>query len=337
MKIYRLFLIAITAVAAVTMQSCGEEEVDDGVVNFVESSIDRTTDDLSDVTVDFNIDPPAPVASNIYVSFSGAEYGTVFTTTPAASNGQVKIPVSLDATSASLTISLDEEGIGFDDVQLTLEMDSTSSGLTTGLTTTMNLNVSNAKDKGLDLPFQENFEGCTADGSGEPIPEDWEEVVAEQNGEDSGHWTCVNEDFFGFGGVQANAFVAGSDDASACEVWLVSPRLNLTEATSPALSFDVDRRFDPTDNFTDDHYDIVISTDYTGLNFADATWTRFEAGYDAMTDNDAGTDDPENTGALDLSDYAGEVVAFAFIYRAGAPGSFDATILRLANVSVVDE
>ncbi|MFW5645045.1 MAG: hypothetical protein ACOCZL_03960, partial [Bacteroidota bacterium] len=181
MKIHRLFLLVITA-AAVTMQSCGEEELDPGIVNFAESSINRTTDDLSDVTVSFTIDPPAPTASNIYVSLSGAEYGTVFTTNPAASSGQVTIPVSLDATSASFTISLDEEGIGFDDVQLTLEMDSTSSGLTTGLTTSMSINVVNAKDKGLDLPFQEDFDGCTEDGSGEPIPEGWEEVVAEQNG-----------------------------------------------------------------------------------------------------------------------------------------------------------
>lgn len=336
MKIFKMSLIALIAVAAVTLQSCGEEELDDGIVNFAESSINRTTDDLSDVTVDFTIDPPAPVASNIYVSVSGAEYGTVFSTSPAASDGQVMIPVSLDATSASMTISFDEEAIGFDDVQLTLEMDSTSKGLTTGLTTSLNVNVTNAKDKGLDLPFQEDFEGCTGENN-DPIPDEWEEVVAQQNGEDSGHWTCVNEDFFGFGGVQANAFVPNSDDNSSCEVWLVSPRLNLTDATSPALSFNVDRRFDPTENFTEDHYDIVISTDYTGLNFADATWTRFQAGYEAMSANDAGVDDPENTGALDLSDYAGEVVTFAFIYRAGAPGSFDATILRIANVSVVDQ
>lgn len=336
MKIFRLFFIALTVIAAGTMQSCGEEELDDGIVNFAESSINLTTDDLSDVNIDFTIDPPAPVASNIYVSITGAEYGTVFTTTPAATVGQVMIPVSMDATAASMTINLDEEGIGYDDVQLVLKMDSTSSGLTTGLTTSMNINISNAKDKGLELPVQEDFEGCTGDND-TPIPDGWTEVVVQQNGEESGHWKCVNEDHFGFGGVEGNAFVPGSEDNSSCEIWLVSPRLNLTEASSPALSFDVDRRFDPTENFTDDHYDIVISTDYTGLNFEDATWTRFQAGYDAMTANDPGADDPENTGALDLSAYAGEVVAFAFIYRAGAPGSFDATVLRIDNVSVVDE
>jgi hypothetical protein len=55
-----------------------------------------------------------------------------------------------------------------------------------------------------------------------------------------------------------------------------------------------------------------------------------------MTANDAGTDDMGNTGDLDLSAYAGEIMAFAFIYRAGAAGSFDATILRVGNVSVSD-
>jgi hypothetical protein len=337
MKIYKLFMISLTVVAAITLQSCGEEEFDDGVVDFTEAAINRTTDDLSDVTVELTIDPAAPVASNIYVSVSGAEYGTVFTTTPAASGGQVMIPVALDATSASMTVSLDEEGIGFDDVVLTLKMDSTSNGLTTGIVTTMSINIANAKDKGAALPFQEDFDGCTEGGDGEPIPEGWEQIVAQQNAEGSATWECVNESFFGFGGVEANCFVPGSEDLTSSEVWLVSPRINLTEATAPALSFDVDRRFDPTETFTEDHYDILISSDYTGLNFSEATWTRFQAGYDAMTANDPGTDDPENTGALDLSDYAGEIVAIAFVYRAGAPGSFDATILRIANVSVVDE
>lgn len=334
MRKFRVLFIALTVIAAISLQSCEEEEIIDGVVNFTESSINLTTDDLSDVTVELTIVPPAEIASNIYISVTGAEYGTVFSTTPAASNGQLMIPVAIGATDASMTVSFDEEGIGFSDVALEFAMDSTSKGLTTGLTTSLDINISNAKDMGLALPFAEAFAGCTEGGDGEPIPEGWTQVIAQQNGEGSTFWKCVNESFFGFGGVEANCFVGGSEDTTPSEVWLVSPRLNLTEATAPELSFDVDRRFDPTEDFTEDHYDIMISSDYTGQNFDDATWTRFQAGYDAMTANDPGTDDPGNTGALDLSEYAGEVIAVAFVYRAGAPGSFDATILRIANVQV---
>ena len=80
----------------------------------------------------------------------------------------------------------------------------------------------------------------------------------------------------------------------------------------------------------------MISTDYTGLNFQDATWTRHQPGYDAMTANNPGADDFTNTGSLDLSQYAGEVISVGFIYRAGAPGSFDATILRVGNFMAED-
>ena len=44
----------------------------------------------------------------------------------------------------------------------------------------------------------------------------------------------------------------------------------------------------------------------------------------------------ENTGDLDLSDYIGEEISIGFVYRAGPPGGFDSTILRIGNVSVSD-
>jgi hypothetical protein len=267
------------------------------------------------------------------VAISGAEAGTVFTTTPAISGGQVTVAVSSGATSAEMTVTPIEAGIGFDDIVLAMELASAGDGLTTGITTTAQINIVNAKDAGESLPFLEDFAICGPDGSGELPPDGWTQEVVQQNAEGSSVWTCIPE-FFGVVGIQVNAFVAGSADLTSSEVWMISPRLNLTEASAPKLSFDVDRRFDPTAGFTQDHYDIVISTDYNGLNFATATWERFQAGYDAMTANDAGVDDMANTGDLDLSDYAGEVIAIGFIYRAGGPGTFDATILRIGNVSV---
>jgi hypothetical protein len=137
-------------------------------------------------------------------------------------------------------------------------------------------------------------------------------------------------------GIQVNCFVPGSEDQTASEVWMVSPKLNLIDATSPKLSFDVDRRFPGTGEFPEDLYDIMIATDYTGLNFDDANWERFEAGFNAMTANDPGADDMGNTGDLDLSAYAGEVISVGFVYRAGGPGTFDATILRIGNFSATE-
>lgn len=333
MKNSKLLIFVFLTIFAFTLNSCKEDEDPDGIVNFVDEVIDRTTDDLSPITVEFSIDPPAPKNSEFVVAISGAEAGTVFTTTPAISGGQVTVPVNSGATSAVMTVTPIEAGIGFDDVVLAMELASAGDGLTTGITTSSQINIVNAKDAGESLPFLEDFAVCGPDGSGELPPEGWTQEVVQQNAEGSAVWTCIGE-FFGVVGIQVNSFVAGSEDLTSSEVWMISPRINLTEASAPILSFDVDRRFDPTENFTEDHYDIVISTDYNGLNFASATWERFQAGYDAMTANDAGADDMGNTGDLDLSAYAGEVIAIAFIYRAGGPGTFDATILRIGNVSV---
>lgn len=335
-NILKILTALLSLLIVFSLHGCKEEEDDPGIVNFLESSYNLTTDDLTPFDVEFTIDPPAPKASEFTVSVSGGEYGTVYTTTPALSGGQLVVSVASGDTEASFTVTPLEEGIGFDDVQLSMSLVSAEDGLTTGLTTSSQINIVNAKDKGMELPFTEAFDGCAEGGSGEPIPDGWTEVVAQQNGEGSAVWNCINSEFFGVVGLEANAFVPGSEDLTSSELWLVSPRINLTEATAPVMSFDVDRRFDPTETFTEDHYDIVVSTDYTGLNFDDATWTRFQAGYDAMTANDAGADDMANTGDLDLSAYVGEVMAFAFIYRAGAAGSFDATILRVGNISITD-
>ena len=332
----------MVAIVAVTTNSCDDDEPEDGIVNFEEEAIDRTTDDLSPITLNLTIEPSAPEASEIVVAISGAEAGTVFTTTPEMSNGEVTLNVEDGANSASLTVTPKEEGIGFDDVVLQLSLSSVGDGLTTGLTTSSQINIANAKDTGEPLPFEEDFSICSdttksdSAQNAEIPPKGWSQQVKAQNAEGSAVWNCIGE-FFNVTGVQANAFVPGSNDESSSEVWLVSPRINLLDATSPMLSFDVDRRFPGTGNFPEDLYDIMISTDYTGLNFETATWTRFDAGFKAMTDNDPAKDDMSNTGDLDLSEYAGKVIAIAFVYRAGSPGGFDATILRIGNVSVTDE
>lgn len=335
MKKFRILLLLLATIS-IAFQGCKDDEDPDGIVNFVDETIDRTTDDLSPIDVEFTIDPPAPTNSEFTVSISGAEAGTVFNTTPAIANGEVIISVESGATSASLTVTPIEEGIGFEDIVIKLELISAGDGLTTGITTTSQINITNAKDTGEPLPYLETFEGaCGTEGSGELPPEGWTEQIVQQNAEGSAVWECIGE-FFGETGIQINAFVPNSQDQTSSEVWLISPKLNLLDASAPKLNFDVDRRFPGTGNFPDPLYDIVISTDYTGLNFQTATWNRFEAGFNAMTANDPGTDNMENTGNLDLSAYSGEVISVAIIYRAGPPSSFDATILRIGKFEVTE-
>ncbi len=334
MKKNKLLIFAFLSLFAFSFYGCTEDEDPDGVVNFVDETIELTTDDLSPIEVNFSIDPPAPKDSEFTVAISGAEAGVIFNTDPAISGSEVTIPVASGATSAVMTVTPNEEAIGFEDVVLTMAISSTGDGLATGLTTQSTVNIANAKDTGEELPYMEDFNVCAPDGSGELPPEGWEQVVVQQNVEGSSVWSCIDSEFFGSVGIQINAFVAGSEDQTSSEVWMVSPKLNLIDATSPTLSFDVDRRFGGTGSFPEDLYDIMISTDYTGLNFETANWERFDAGFDAMTANDPEADDMTNTGDLDLSAYAGEVITIGFVYRAGGPGSFDATILRIGNFSV---
>jgi hypothetical protein len=337
MKILRFFLLSIAVGAMVFFQNCGSDDpAPDGVVDFAENVVNITTDDLSPVTVDFLIDPKAPAASDFTVALSGADYGTVYTTNPAATNGSVTIPVAVNATSASMTVTFIDDGIGFNSVALNLTLSGTGERMTTGLVTSMTINVANNKDKGEDMPVTETFDGCN-DGGDAPISEGWSEYVAQQNAENSAHWGCVDDGFFDFGGAEANAFVAGSDDETTSEVWLVSPRINLVDASSPVMSFDVDRRFGGTGNFDGDLYDIWIATTFTGTNYDEANWTRFVAGFDKMTENTPDEDGMTNTGDLDISAFNGQVIAVAFVYRAGGPGGFDSTILRIDNFSVSDE
>lgn len=333
MKNWHFLLFGILAVSALTFAGC-DDDGDDTIstVNFTEDIYNLTTSDLSPIEVELAISPAAPTDSEIEIEITGADAGVAFSTDPAISGTTVVIPVQSGATTASFTFTPIEAGI---EGQLTanLMLTSTGPGLTTGLTIESIITI---VDVGADLPLMEDFAGCEEDPQ-QPIPDGWTEAVIQQNGEGSATWVCGDANFLGTNAVQVNAFVPGSADNMSSEVWLVTPRLNLTEATNPVLSFDVDRRFDPTADFPypEGAYDVLISTDYS-VSVANATWQRFEAGHTAMADNDPGTDNITNTGDLDLSAYNGEVIAIAFVYRAGAPASFDATILRVGNVSVTD-
>lgn len=326
-----VLLFGLLAAVAFYFISCGEDEDTISIVNFEEGIYNLTSDDLSAFEVVLSVEPAASSDSEITIEATGADAGVVFNTDPAISGTTITVPVPAGANSVSFTFTPIAAGIQGENVVIDLELASAGAGLTTGLVTESAITI---VDVGESLPLNEDFSGCNEDPA-QPIPDGWMETVIEQNAENSAHWTCTDESFFGFNAVQVNAFVPNSNDQSPSEVWLVTPRLNLTETTNPVLNFDVDRRFPGTGNFPDPLYDLLISTDYT-VSVENATWERFQPGFDAMTANDPGSDGLSNSGDLDLSSFNGEVVTIAFVYRAGAPSSFDATILRIANVSVTD-
>ena len=333
MKNWHYLILGLFAISALTFMGC-DDDGDDTIsrVNFTEDIYNLTTSDLSPIEVELAITPAATSDSEIEIEITGADAGVAFSTDPAISGSTVVIPVQSGASTASFTFTPIEAGI---EGQLTanLMLTSTGPGLTTGITLESIITI---VDVGADLPLMETFTGCQEDPQ-QPVPDGWTEAVIQQNAEGSSVWTCVDENFFGFNAVSVNSFVPGTSDNTNSEVWLVTPRLNLTGATNPILNFDLDRRFAPTADFPypDGPYDVLISTDYS-VSVENATWQRFEPGFTAIDDNDPGADDLTNSGDLDLSAFNGEVIAIAFVYRAGGPGTFDATILRIGNVSVTD-
>jgi hypothetical protein len=323
-------LLTLALVLSFSFSSCNKDDGNpDGVVSFTTLATTIDTDNLAPVTFTLGISPKAPSASTITiaVSASGGAAGTAFTTNPALSSGKIEVSVDKDATSASFTITPVEAGILYDDVEIDLEILSTGSGLkTNGIAGVFSsLTIENKKEQGRPIPYLESFGNCDDEGGEGGFPSGWEEVVATQNAQGTGHWRCAP----GFDGFECNAFSEDGAEGDACEVWLVSPQIGLVSATSPKLSFMTDRRFD-SDIV---EYGCKISTDYDGSNFASATWTDFQPAIDKMAANDPDANDYESTGDLDLSAYAGKVITIAFIYYAEG-SKFTATALRVDEVSV---
>ena len=322
------------ALAGIFLITACEEETVNSVVTFNQMSTEITTDDLSPVDVTIDIEPSAPSNSTIALIVTGSTYGETFTTSPALTTGQINIPVTSGANSATFSIIPDEDGIRFDDIELEFEIISVGSGLQLndfdGRFFT--LTITNNREQGTGLPFAEDFDLCGPSGSGNLPPTGWEEVIVAQNSLSTAGFACYTGQ--NTTAIQANAFspngTAGNDYS---EVWMITPLIGLVDANNPTLSFDVDRRFDSPIDANTLAYGIQISTDYDGTNFETANWQVFEAGVSAMTANDPNADDIGNTGDLDLSAFAGETIHIAFIYRA-SDAQFGATILRIGNVVV---
>jgi hypothetical protein len=323
-----LFVIAIL----IFFSGCSKENKDAEISRVAFKTTDQqiSTDNLQPVNFLINITPPAPVTSTIIVDINsiGGQAGMSFSTIPQTAQGQIDVPVNAGDNQASIEIAPVEEGIGFDNVIVDLEIMNTGTGLSAeGLFGVYaSLIILNNKEQVRELPFLESFDQCESGNGG--LPPGWKEEVVIQNSFGTGHWVCSK----GFRGLECNAFISKGFKNDSTEVWLLTPAVSLIDASNPVLRFDVDRRFE-TGDFQE--YNVKISTDFNGNNFNTANWDVFPSAVSEIETNDPEIDNYESVDGLDLTAYKEKIITIAFIYYAKGSGT-NSTIFRLDNVRIED-
>jgi hypothetical protein len=318
-----------------TSLSCNEDD-DNALVEFSVRDLEIVTDTLVPVSINLNVSPASPQASNIRIIAPQSNYGTDFITNPELVAGEINVPVEAGAESTSFELILLEEGIGFDDFEQEFEIIAVGPGLFTRTFEGRFLffNLVNERVQEDDLPFIEDFDVCGPNGSFELPPENWTIIDVAQNSFSTGGFFCYTSQ--GVTGVGTNPFTPAGEATSGndySESWLISPSISLGGAENPTLSFDFDRRFDAPIDENTLAYDLQISTDYDGTNFETANWQSFQPAVEAMTANNPEFDDIMNTGPLSLEGYDGEDISIAFVFRA-VDAYFEATSIRIADVRI---
>ena len=127
--------------------------------------------------------------------------------------------------------------------------------------------------------------------------------------------------FGGNGYAAANGF--GGDTAS--DDWLISPEVSLATAIDPKLVYQTAR------NFGGPELEVLISTDYDGLNPATATWTALGG---ALSQ---GSYELVDSGVIDLSAYIGQSVHVAFHYISTGTGGGEGAVYQVHEVAIYDD
>ncbi|MFO7745943.1 MAG: choice-of-anchor J domain-containing protein [Psychroflexus sp.] len=335
MRLFNIKSVLFILLSMIVLTSCSDDD-SVALVSFSSPDLEVVTDTLTPVTVNFEISPASPQDSNIRIIAPQAAYGNSFITEPPLSAGEINVPVSAGATSASFELILIESGIGFEDFIQDFEIIAVGPGLATNEFDGryFSFNLVNERVQEDDLPFVENFGVCGPNGSFELPPEEWTIIDVAQNSFGTGGFFCYTGQ--GVTGVGTNPFTPAGEATSGddySESWLISPSISLGGAVDPSLSFNFDRRFDAPIDENTLAYGLQISTDYDGTNFDTANWEVFQPAVDAMTANDPGFDGISNTGELSLAQYEGEDISIAFIYRA-VDAYFQATSIRISDVLV---
>ena len=113
-------------------------------------------------------------------------------------------------------------------------------------------------------------------------------------------------------------------------VYLISPRIDLTAAESPAFTFDAEVRYPVAGH---DYLRVLVATDYDAAAKT-ATWTDVTSRFTLPT---AQTNALANAGMVSLADYKGQRINIAFKYQGDDTVSPAlTTTLRIDNIKVLD-
>ena len=194
-----------------------------------------------------------------------------------------------------------------------------------GVTTTYQIdNVSideGDSDPDPAFPFFEDFEGIANTGPGELIAlPGW----TNQN-VSGGNRRYEAREFDGNKYAQITAF--NSEEATV-EAWLVTPGVDLSGATAPALSFLTKDGFNNGEGLK-----VYVSTDFSGDASA-ATWTELSATIATGT-TDGYAENFTASGTISLSAYNGQTVYIGFEYVGGNGGT--TTTYQIDDVNIFNE
>lgn len=171
----------------------------------------------------------------------------------------------------------------------------------------------------LELPFLQTFE---AHNSGNGVPVNIE------------GWTNVNVnakprlyEVLDFNFNNYAQITAKSSAENPCEVWLVTPGLVLPSGTSPKFTFDSNDGF-----YNGEALTVKIATEFTG-DVTTAEWVDLNAIISSGHTTGYGTEFT-NSGEIDLSEYAGQVVYIAYRYFGASSGI--KTTYQIDNIAVVE-
>lgn len=168
--------------------------------------------------------------------------------------------------------------------------------------------------------FEDDFEGASLTANNA-----WnvQEVVAAP----TFGFTWYHDSFSGNFFAEITNYDSPTMSNEACEVWLITPAIDLQSATNPSLNFDNMKRF-PGDDL-----EVLVSTDYDGTSDptgASFNWTDITSSL--TMDNNDGSWNFVNSGNFDMTSYAGNnAVYIAFKYVGGAS---DGSVYEIDNVLV---
>ena len=127
------------------------------------------------------------------------------------------------------------------------------------------------------------------------------------------------------GNVYAQFSSFGSAELN--EAYIISPQIDLTGVADATLAFDANVGY-----FTHEGLEVVVSTDYNGVDFASATWTAL-SGFTIPTEPASGYGTFTTSGKVALSAFSGKIyVAFKY---SGDGNNAKTTTYQIDNVKVV--